>query len=235
MDALAQFQADTLNLLLGNPATAMVPYTSFKREVMASVADEAAAAWRVRQAGKVGIACLVLMPSARVKDPNVPGPQFMAELIVRTFEDPKINNTGLTAEGVAIANYKWLDALLIEDLTETFADDGDEAVRANYSYPGYLVYDSVLRGWLPQDYLGRTTAPSITEAGGHVTLSCPDAGSVMYYTTDGSAPTPGAPTDGNPSTVTYHAPFAAVPGQVVRAVAWVNTVLPSHVAKGTIV
>jgi hypothetical protein len=234
-DPLKQLQEDAVNFLLGNPATASVPYTSFRRQVIQAQAAAAQAAWKARQAGVAGVACLVLMPKARLRFPNVPGPQFEVELTVRTFEDPKVNNSGLSAESVAVANYRWLDGLLVEDLTELYGDEQEDAVKPNYDYPGFLVYDSVLKGALPQDYAGRTAPPSITDDdAGNVTLACEDGSAVIYYTLDGSLPTPGAPADGNPSTKRYSGPFAATTGVTVRAIAWDPAMIPSHCAKGTV-
>lgn len=233
-DPLAQLQSDALNWLLGNPATLAVPYTSFRREVIQSAADEAAAAWKIRKAGSVGLACLVLMPSARLRTPNVPGPQFAVQLTVRTFEDPKVNNTGLTAESVAIANCNWLNEFMIEDLTQLYGAEQEEVVRANYDYPGFLVYDTIMMGELPQDYPGRTADLTIDEVSGLVTLADPDPAAAIYYTVDGSLPTPGAPSDGNAATQVYAAPFQVPLPTIVRAIAWNPAFLPSHCAKGTI-
>src|SRR5579872_2682004 len=108
MNPLKQLQEDSVNYLLGNPTTAAVPYTSFRQQVIEAVAAEAQAAWKVRVDGKVGVACLVLMPKARPQSPNVPGPQLMLDLTIRTFEDPKVNNTTFSAEDVAIENLRWL-------------------------------------------------------------------------------------------------------------------------------
>jgi hypothetical protein len=234
-DPLRRLQEDAVNFLLGNPATVAVPYASFRRQVITAKATEAQAAWRVRQTGLVGLACLVLMPCARLRYPNLPGPQFEIELTIRTFEDPKVNNTGLSAESVAVANYRWLDGLLVEDLTELYGDEKDNAVRPNYDYPGFLVYDSVLKGALPQDFIGRTPPPAIQDDDhGHVTLTCADPAAAIYYSTNGSLPTPGAPPDGNAATNRYTVPFAVQSGAIVRALAWNPALCPSHVAKGNI-
>lgn len=244
MNPLQQLQEDVCALLMGNPATNMVPFSVYRKMVIQSVQDEAQAAWRVRintPTPQIGLASLVLMPSLRVVTPNVPGPQYDVSIIVRTFHDPKINNTGLSAEDVALMNLSWLDGVIMEDLTQLHGDDRGDALKPNYDYPGLLVYDSTLVGPMPRPLSLRTVSPNFTDDGaGNVTLSCSDAQAVIYYTTDGSAPVPPANAGeqiapGQTSTVlTYSAPFPVVSGTVVKCVAWNPALLPSDVAKGTV-
>ena len=94
------------------------------------------------------------------------------ELTIRTFEDPKINNTNLSAEDVALANLRWFgDGLVIAGLLAIYPSTSGPALKPNYDYPGFLVYDTVLRGQLPQDFPGRTPQPIITnDNSGNVTL-----------------------------------------------------------------
>src|SRR5438270_13162200 len=100
MNPLQQLQEDAVAYLLGNPATAVVGYDSFRKQAVESAVKDALAGWTVRVAGRIGVNCLVLMPSFFAEDPNVPGVQGSVEMVVRTFEDPKVNNTGLSAEDV---------------------------------------------------------------------------------------------------------------------------------------
>ena len=230
MNPLQQIQQDSEAWLLGNPATAQIPITSFRKEIIASVADEAQAAWRQRDGvdpATIGVACLILMPRCKPVDNNVPGPQLEIEITIRTFEDPKINTTGMTAEDVALAHLNWLDGLLIEDLTELHAS-GEDALRPNYDYPGFLVYDSILRGKLPQSWIGRTAPPQFADTiDGLVTLSCDDPAASIYYTVGGSIQ-PGLLSQ------LYTAPFTVPLGTAVRAIAWNPQTLPSHIAKAII-
>src|SRR5690606_2545552 len=118
---LQQLQEDAVAYLLGNPATAVVPYQTFRKMATEDAVKEALGAWEVRADGKVGVACLVLMPSLFAEYPNLPGPQGAIELIIRTFEDPKVNNTHLSAEDVGMANLAWFgDGLIIEGLTALY-------------------------------------------------------------------------------------------------------------------
>ncbi len=235
MNPLQQLQEDAVNYLLGNPATAAVGYESFRQQAIDGAVKQALAGWSVRMPGKTGVYCLVLMPSFFVEDPNVPGVQGAVELTIRTFEDPKINNTDLSAEDVALANLRWFgDGLVIAGLLAIYPNTNGSALKPNYDYPGFLVYDTVLRGQLPQDYPGRTSQPSITnDNAGSVTLTCSEGAAGIYYTLDGSMPQPGD-TSGTGSTQLYTAPFTVSSGTVVRCLAWNSAILPSDVDQATI-
>lgn len=236
MNPLQQLQEDAVAYLLGNPATAAVPYQTFRKQAIESAVKEALAGWTVRQPGKIGVACLVLMPSFFAQDVNVPGVQGSIELTIRTFEDPKVNNTGLSCEDVALQNLKWFgDGLIIAGLLEVYPDKKGPALKPNYDYPGFLVYDTVLSGYLPQDYPGRTTQPTIADDdAGNVTLAVPgDDQAGIYYTIDGSMPTPGDQTNAK-STKFYTAPFNVPSGTVIRCVGWNQDILPSNVDQATI-
>ena len=233
-DDLWPFQEAVTAQLRGNPATKVVPFTAYRKLLIESAQDEALAAWKVRVAGQIGIADLVMMPSLRIVTPEVPGPQYEVVIVIRTFNDPRVNNTGLHAEGVAMANLRWLDGHLFEGITDLHGDSKAEALKPNYDYPGLLVYDSTLSGPLPQDYLGRCGAPTITEDGGVVTLSGAEAGAAVYYTVDGSEPMPPA-NAGEPTTAQlYAAPFAVENGATVKAIAWDSVKLPSHTSQAVI-
>lgn len=230
MNPLQQLQEDAVAYLLGNPDTAVVGYDSFRKMAIESAVKEALAAWTVRVEGKIGIYCLVLMPSFFTATPNVPGVQGRVELIIRTFEDPKVNNTGLSAEDVALSNLRWFgDGLIIAGLLAIYPDTKGPGLKPNYDYPGMLVYDTVLSGELPSDYPGRTTQPTIADDdAGTVTLACADSDASIYFTIDGKMPTPG-----NQAQL-YTAPFVVPSGTVIRCVGWNPDILPSDVDQATI-
>jgi hypothetical protein len=235
MNPLQQLQEDAVAYLLGNPATAVVGYDSFRQQAIDSAVKEALAGWSVRSPGKIGVNCVVLMPSFFAEDPNVPGVQGSVELTIRTFEDPKINNTGLSAEDVALQNLYWFgDGLIIAGLIAIYPDNKGPALKPNYDYPGFLVYDTVIRGKLPQDYPGRTAQPTIVDDNaGNVTLACSDDAAGIYFTLNGTMPQPGDQS-GSSSTQLYGAPFNVPTGTVIRCLAWNPTILPSDVDQATI-
>jgi hypothetical protein len=240
VNPLQQLQSDVVAYLLGNPATAAVPYRAFRSMAIESAVKAALAGWSVRVPGKTGVSCLALMPSVFAEYPDVPGPQAAVEIVIRTFEDPKVNNSGLSAEDVALANLAWLDGLIIEDLTQLYPGQMGPVLKANHDFPGFLVYDTVMAGQLPQDALGRTFEPTIgDDDAGNVTLGCADTAAAIYYTTDGSCPIPGfnAASPAFPAgstTRTYSGPFAVAPGTTVRFIAWNPALLPSHVNQAAV-
>lgn len=237
MNPLRQLQEDAVAYLLGNPETAVVGFESFRKQAIESAVKEAIGGWTVRVPGKIGVYCLVLMPSFRVVDRNVPGVQGNVSLIVRTFEDPKINNTGLDAETVAMSNLRWFgDGLLIHGLElEIVPDDKEDALKPNYSYPGFLVYDTTLTAYMPQDYLGRTIMPTIADDNvGNVTLACTDPNAVIYYSLGGTMPQPGDNTNASGHTLVYAAPFQVPRGMIVRCLAYNPAMLPSYVDQVTV-
>lgn len=235
MNPLQQLQEDAVAYLLGNPATACVGYNSFRKQAIDCVAKEALAGWSMRVPGKIGVSCLVMMPSFFAQDPNVPGVQGAVELVIRTLEDPKINNTGLSAEDVALANLNWFgDGLVIAGLLAIYPRTQGPALKPNYDYPGFLVYDTVLRGQLSQNFPGRTVQPSITDDNaGNVTLSCSDEAAAIYYTLDGTMPSPGNTIEAG-STKLYSTPFNVANGTVIRCLGWNPAILPSDVDQATI-
>jgi hypothetical protein len=234
-DDLWPFQQAVTALCLGNPATKVVPFSAYRKMLIQSMQDEALAAWKVRVPGKVGIASLVLQPSLRIVTPEVPGPQYEIVQVIRTFCDPRVNNTGLHSEAVAMATLRWLDGHLFEGITELHGETKADAIKPNYDYAGLFVHDSTLTGPLPQDYLGRCGAPTISADGtGLVTLSGAEAGAAVYYTVDGSEPMPPA-NPGEPTTAQlYAAPFQAANGATVKAIAWDQVKLPSHTSQAVI-
>jgi len=233
---LRQLQTDVTAFLTGNPATNFVPYSTYTEMVTQSVMDEALAAWKVRAPGKAGVACLVMMPSLRVVTPNVPGPQYNVAIIVRTFDDPKVNNTGSTAEAVAMANLSWLDGLVLAGLTQLHGDPQGEALKPNYGYPGMRVYDSTLVGPLPQDFGGRTFDPTISiNPSGPITLACADPAAKIYYSLDGAMPLPSAEAIAAHNVPNlYTTSLPAMPGAFIRAVAWNPALMPSNVVEGQV-
>ena len=136
---------------------------------------------------------------------------------------------------MALANLRWFgDGLVIAGLLAIYPSTRGPALKPNYDFPGFLVYDTVLRGQLPQDFPGRTAQPSIAaDNAGNVTLACSDGAAGIYYTLDGSMPQPGD-TSGAGATKVYSATFTVASGTVVRALAWNAAILPSDVNQAVI-
>ena len=149
---------------------------------------------------------------------------------MRLFEDPTANNTGLTSEAAAMSVLRFCDGLIIEDLTGLYAStENGSALRPNYDFPGFLVYDVVFGGELPQDLVVRTVDPTITDDNaGMVYLACTDATAVIYYSLGGEAVQPGS------AAQLYSNSFLVDSGAVVRAVALAPNRLPSNLVQGVV-
>lgn len=245
IDDLAQYQLDLKNLLLGDPALAVVPIYKFKDQVIADVAAQDIGAWQVRQGcNVVGIAIEVRMPSVRGKYPEVGGPQLQLEFTIRIMEDPAQNTTGLTCEGVGLEVLQWLDGQIIEggaarEGFQIYADDKHPALQPKYDYPDRFCYDAVMIGEFPRAKTPRSFQPTISDNGaGQVTLATTD-GANIFYTTDGSMPlVPINPAGSlgavSGSTNLYAAPFTVTAGTIVRWLAWQPGYFQSYVGKATI-
>ncbi len=131
MSPRSQLQSDLAQLLLGDPALAAVPVSTFKQFVVGDVAGEATDIWTARVPDKQGVAIQVRMPAIRSKHPNVPGPQLEVEQTIRIFERNIRSRIqpGLTAESIGLEVLAWLHGTRIEDLTELEAD------TKNYALP----------------------------------------------------------------------------------------------------
>ena len=224
-DQLSLQQQDLCNLLLSDPALAVVPVNTFKAMLISAVASEAADIWTDRSGlGKKGCAIQVRMPALRVMTPNVPGPQYQVEYTVRVFEDPVENNTGLTAESIALEIFHWLDGAMLSGNATIIADNRGAALRPVYDYHDRFAYDVVFVAQSPQDSRDRTVTPALSDDGhGGITLSCADSNAQIYYSINAALPVVGVATP-------YSAPFQISSGDTVRFFAYTPGLLPSFIS-----
>jgi hypothetical protein len=230
MNDAEQLQDDLTTWLLGNPKTRDIPFTSYKKETIESVNAEDFAGWAQRPGADpsiIGGACLVLPPKLRIKSKNMPGPQFTLTIDVRTFVDPKVSNTGLSALDIATANAAWTHDTLVNRYNRLFCPE--DAVTP-FFLPGFDAYDTHFEMEMPQDYLGQTAQPVIAVDGatGLVTITCSDAVAAIYYKVGGGIPQPGLEAD------TYTAPVQAQDGAVIRVTAWNTALMPSVILTATV-
>ena len=184
--------------------------------------------------GKCGVTCTVQMPSAEVPEPNLPGPVFDAALVVRVIENPVINmgptGTGKSAEDAALAVIGALHQFALENLAVTASKNALEP-QAGELLSGKVVYDChfTRRFGLPQQ--AKVAPVSITESGALpavvVTLECATAGAAIYYTLDGSYPTPAAGT-------LYGEPFTVTTACKLRATAFLEGLSGSNLTAANI-
>ena len=224
IDQLSLQQQDICNLLLGDPALAAVPVSTFKAMLISAVAAEATDMWTDRSGlGKKGCAIQIRMPALRVMTPNVPGPQYQVEYTIRVFEDPVENNTGLTAESIALEILQWLDGAMLTGNATIIADIRGPALRPVYEYSDRFAYDVVFVAQSPQDSRDRTVTPALSDDGhGNITLSCADPNAQIYYSVNDPLPVIGI-------AAPYSAPFAVNAGDTVRFFAYAPGQLPSFV------
>ncbi len=224
-DQLNLQQQDLCNLLLSDPALAAVPVSTFKAMLVSAVAAEATDIWTDRSGlGKKGCAIQVRMPALRVMTPNVPGPQYQVEYTIRVFEDPVENNTGLTAESIALEILAWLDGAMLSGNATIIADNRGAALKPVYEYHDRFAYDVVFVAQSPQDSRDRTVTPTLSDDGaGTITLSCTDPNAQIYYSINTALPVVGV-------TAPYSAPFKVSAGDTVRFFAYTPGLLPSFIS-----
>jgi len=239
---MARLQQDFKNLLLSDPALAVVPVHTFKQFVMEAVQDANLSVWHDRSGeGKVGAAIEVRMPACSVRHPNVPGPQLVVEIVVRVMEDPQQNTTGLTCEAIALEVLSWLDGIVLQsggggDLA-FYPDARGKTMLPNYDYPDRFCYDCTFVAQWAQSAAARAQCPLATaDQFGAVTLGDTTDGGVIYFTLDGSAPVapvqtgPAAPPPVAPTQLCTGAISAPV-GTTIRWLAVLPGCLPSPVGK----
>jgi hypothetical protein len=229
IDQLSLQQQDLCNLLLSDPALAAVPVSTFKAMLISAVAAEATDIWTDRSGlGKKGCAIQVRMPALRVMAPNVPGPQYQVEYTVRVFEDPVENNTGLTAESIALEIFQWLDGAMLSGNATIIADNRGPALRPVYDYHDRFCYDVVFVAQSPQDSRDRTVTPTLADDGhGTLALNCADPNARIYYSINAALPVIGV-------AAPYAAPFTVRTGDVVRFFAFTPGLLPSFITEARI-
>jgi len=141
--------------------------------------------------GKAGIGCMAMMPDAEVPDANVPGPQFDLIAVVRVFENQTFNEgangTHISAEQCALnalAALHWMNpgsGVILADR---------KALRDASAPDGSIAYDVVVRqsgGLNPRPFVQR---PAIAVADPQMTITCGTSGAAIYWTSDGTLPTP---------------------------------------------
>ncbi len=181
---------------------------------------------RLRKGGKAG-ACVIVHEAERTpENPNVPGPQYLCEILVRVIELPKINRA---------ANGTGKDARLIGQYVEQLfhgwqrgPTDLTVARSEPYSDPesGAVGRDVTLRVAKALGELPKCRAPRLALVNGSLTATCATPGAVIRHTGDGSFPGASAPVFPAP-------PVVVVPGVTVRAVAYAAGMAASNLVEWT--
>lgn len=211
-------QSDVTAKLLSEEYFATVTVVSLRKLVISS--DIAASlVYLTEKAGKKGAGVIVGMPTIKLPDPNVPGPQLVVLLPIRVLEQPTINQdatsgTLKTAEQIAVRTLAILHQFQIEGLGALYGDA--TAIKPVNEIEGVVGYDVLLECTLAQTPLARCGIPTISAFGVTITLTPVDVGDTIFWSTDGSFP-------GNwfgHSGEQYGGPFTTNIGAVVRWAAY---------------
>ena len=172
------------------------------------------------KSGKIGAVALVMMPSVEKANPNVGGLSAELVLKVRYVVAPLFNN-GDTGHHKSEGQLATRGAILFQFWSpfpggNPFVMDANPLDPINNELlPGNNGYEVTHRAKWSVGSGAKVMRPLITIATGEATLTCSTAGAEVRYTLDGTAPS-----KGNAAALVYDAPFAVVPGDVVRAAAW---------------
>lgn len=224
--AIETIHNDVAGYLAADAYFADVPVLNIAKGVTASDIEQALGAFN-EKSGKAGAAVLVFMPTARAPKPNNAGPALDLQLEVRVFEMPIVNRatggTGKTAEAIAARVMQLLHhwspgagAIVSEPAAmQPVMQDDTVAYSLFFGVPCQLAP------------LERARPVTFSLGNDELQLQCATNGASIYYTTDGTMPTPDA---------TQYTDAIAAPesGTTVRAIAFKSGIAASNVTQFTI-
>lgn len=181
--------------------------------------------------GKGGLAVMVLMPDGEVPNQDTPGPQVDLIHTVRIIEQPTFNEgangTHISAEQCAL---NVLRLLHLWSLGYGLLKAEKKAIKEAPAPEGSIGYDVVLRQYVPMQARSLVQRPSITLADSLMTISCATAGAAIWWTQDGTLPTPA-----NGTLYADAVDVSALPAAtVIRAVSYKDGLSASDVAQITL-
>jgi hypothetical protein len=235
---IEQIQPDIFDKLAGEPYFATISLFQVRKERFQSEINDAlsSATFDPGQAGKLpGATIEVLMPMIKTNLVNAPGPVVTLEQRLTVKENPTVNlaagGVNLTAEQIAVEILQTLHQFYLGGICQALYP-APQAIIPNATFPGVVAYDVVLQATFNLTPPARTGCPlPPTENSLTLTFAPPasDPGAAIYTTTDGSFPGPG-----NPSAVSYSAPFAVAGGTVIRWAAYAAGKLGSSTGMATV-
>jgi hypothetical protein len=234
---LDQLQADTAAILAGAPALA---------DVAVIVADAGDIEQKILRAlgplnqgstGKSGLCLVVLPPEITDAQPNLPGPAFNLTQQIQVIEAPLINRVtedeGGTGTGIrsAVAALRVLSALHQVSTGDLMLYADGSAITPLEGKPGFVSHAVSLRATTGGLAAPRRVArPTAAVSGGNLLLACATTGAAIYYTTDGTFPSPA-----NPDAILYTGPITGLEdGDTVRAAAFLADYNPSDCIRLTV-
>ena len=234
MDALLQLQQDVCDKLNSEAAFEYLAVATLRRHVIQSDIERRLAHLTGKN-GRKGCGLTVRMPSIQGIQPNVLPAQGEVVVAVDVVENPEINfnagGTRVTAEEAARAARTALHQFAIEGKILLFQDEKavEPLAGLEKEFPGCLGYRVLLRGRMSEAAAAKCALPEISAPGLAVSLSSPEEGATIYYTTDGTFPG-----SGNAAAAVYAGPFTVASGTVVRWAAYMAGCLGSDAGEATI-
>lgn len=216
-------QQEVADCLLADPFFATIPIlVENPRDVSYELQSSVAAA------GTYGV---VLVPQALVSAPTAPGPFFdPVEIAVRFCENIPVS-TGphaLEVAETALALLHFFRPTTINEVL-TAAPNALKAAKE----PNVVAYEIQVRTQAGASYaIPQLDAPTISSAGyispQTVTLSSDQPGAAIFYTLDGSQPSPRGPTS-----ILYINPFTVSAPSLLRTRAWLAGFVASAEARAS--
>ena len=206
--AIKQEIADAL---LADPYFATIP-------VLATVKNDVLNEIQAGQDHAHPVTVLVDWLSLHNTNPDTPGPWFSQGIfLVEIMENPALNLTGPDVDEVAenaanvlhLAMLESQNTAVVETITKADNDDLRRNVRqVRLTFP---------LGFQPRvlPALEEVTIYPLTQGSQSVTLACLTPGAALFFTLDGSYPSPR-----NPSASLYVSPVGVSSGQLLQARAW---------------
>jgi len=177
------------------------------------------------QGGKSGTTIIVQMPTLDAPNPDIPGPEMVATLPIRVFENPMINmgsaGTLISCESLALAVLGALHHCDLGDGNMLYAEAN--AMAPNLDFDGLIVYDVALKCRIGVPVRAFVPMPKIEFYSGTAALTCCDSAAAIRYTLDGSYP--------SPTSTLYTAAISTGAATILRAVAYRTNYLPSAIAQ----
>ena len=227
-DQLSLQQQDLCNLLLSDPALAVVPVSTFKAMLVSAVAAEATDIWTDRSGvGKKGTAIQVRMPGA-TRDYSGTSPARTTQVRITPSAFLRTRSKTTPASPPKVSRLKSSNGSTAPCFPATPPSSPDIArprwLRPVYDYHDRFAYDVVFVAQSPQDSRDRTPTPALTDDGqGTITLSCADPNAQIYYSVNAALPVVGV-------TAPSSAPFKVNAGDTVRYFAYTPGMLPSFIS-----
>jgi len=218
---LTSIQQEIADRLLADPLFAATPVLVEAPRDMAFDLQSG-----IASAGTYGV---VMVPQATVSAPGAPGPIFdPVEIAVRFRENIPVA-AGPHALEVAETALALLHLYRPNTINEVFCAAPNALVRVNE--PNVVAYEIRVRTQAGASYaVPQLDAPVISSAGTAtpqtVTLTSAQAGAAVFYTLDGSQPSPRGVTS-----FLYTAPFVVSSPGMIRARAWLAGYLASTEAR----